>query len=85
MAGRKRLRLEELSEEHFVDFPAGSAGREQSDHAFRDAGVTRDVTIEAMEIDLILGMIRHDLAMALLPPRVIPADECLATGGVIGS
>lgn len=72
LAGRRRLRLEELADEPFVDFPEGAPGRAQSDLAFHAAGLRRDVTFEAMSTGLILGLVEQGLVVALLPPAVIP-------------
>ncbi len=69
---RKRLRLRDLAEEAFVDFPAGTPGRAQSDVAFSHAGLRRDVAFEATSTSLFLDLVAHDLAVALLPPAVVP-------------
>lgn len=75
LAGRRRLRLEELAEETFVDFPEGRPGREQVDLAFAAAGVRREVAFEVTGVDLMLGLIRHNLAISFLSPGVIPDDD----------
>ena len=72
LAGRKRLRLHDLADETFVDFPASTPGRTQSDLAFSNAGVRRDVAFEAMSTDLILDLVGHHLAVAMLSPAVVP-------------
>lgn len=77
LAGRRRLRLRDLAEETFVDFPATSPGRAQSDLAFEAAGITRDVAFETMSIDLLLGLVRQGLAVSLLSPGVVPASRDL--------
>lgn len=74
LARRKRLRLSELGEETFVDFPAGTPGRIQSDAAFDRAGVRREVAFEAMGPRLILDLVRHGLVVAMLAPAVVPDD-----------
>lgn len=71
LAGRRRLRLQDLAEEAFVDFPEGTPGRVPSDLAFQAAGVHRDVVFEAMSTEFILGLVRQDLVVALLSPAVI--------------
>ncbi len=85
LAGRRRLRLDELADETFVDFPEGTPGRTQSDVAFRNAGLRREVVFEAVSTDLILDLVRHGLAIALLSPALIPDDDRLrpipVTGG----
>lgn len=79
LARRKRVKLMDLVDEAFVDFPAGSAGRVQSDLAFQTAGLQREVAFEAMTVDLIVGLIRHRLAIGLLSARAVPDDAELAT------
>lgn len=75
LAGRRRLRLEDLADEVFVDFPEGTPGRVPSDLAFQTAGVHREVTFEATSTDLILNLVRQGVVIALLPPAVIPAGS----------
>ena len=53
LAGRRRLRLKDLADEPFVDFPEGSSGREQSDLAFDRAGLRREVSLEVNTADLL--------------------------------
>ena len=83
LARRKRLRLEELAEETFADFPATSPGREQSDRAFHAHGLHREVAFEVMSADLILDLVRHGLATALLTPGVVPVAADLRTIAVV--
>lgn len=84
LAHRKRIRLAELADETFVDFPAGSTGRAQSDLAFEQAGMHRDVAFEAASTDLILDLVRHGLVVALLSPAVVPDDHRLTVVPVTG-
>lgn len=72
LAGRRSLRLADLADEVFVDFPEGTAGRAQSDLAFREAGFGRDVAFEVTSTGLMLGLIENGLAVALLSPGVMP-------------
>lgn len=74
LARKKLLSLAELADETFIDFPNGSAGRAQSDLAFRTARVHREVAFEAMTTDLFTGLIRNHLAVGLLPAHVVPDD-----------
>ncbi|MDO4686302.1 MAG: LysR family transcriptional regulator [Corynebacterium sp.] len=78
LAQRKRIRLQDLAGEVFVDFPSASAGRAQTDSAFQAAGLERDVAFEAMTIDLMCGLIEQGLAVALLSPRAIPRHARVA-------
>lgn len=73
-AHRKRLRLSDLAGEDFVDFPAGGTGRQQSDLAFRTAGLHREVAFETMTPDLMLDLVRQGLAVALLAPSVVERE-----------
>jgi DNA-binding transcriptional LysR family regulator len=77
LAHRRRLRLRDLADETFVDFPMNTPGRAQSDLAFHAAGVRREVTFETMSTDLMLGLVRQNLAVALLAPAMIPASSAL--------
>lgn len=77
LAHRRRLRLRDLADETFVDFPADTPGRAQSDIAFRAAGIRREVAFEAMNTQLMLDLVAHDLAITLLSPAVVPANERL--------
>lgn len=79
LAGRRRLRLDDLADETFVDFPEGTPGRVPSDLAFQAAGVQRDVAFEAVSTDLILDLVRQGLVIALLSPAVIPDTSDLRT------
>ncbi|TKV56386.1 LysR family transcriptional regulator [Nakamurella flava] len=84
LAGRRRLRLAELADETFVDFPAGTSGRAPTDLAFAAAGLRRDVAFEAMNTDLILDLVRQGLVVALLSPAVVGDDPALRTIPVTG-
>jgi len=66
LAGRRRLTLEQLAGETFVDFPAGSTGRQQSDRAFATAGLTRTVAYETSDMLLLSRLLRAGLGVALL-------------------
>ena len=70
LAGRRRLHLEDLADEPFVDFPEGSSGREQSDLAFDRAGLRREVSFEVNTADLLTGLVRQGLGTALVAPSV---------------
>ena len=70
LAGRRRLRLKDLADEPFVDFPEGSSGREQSDLAFDRARLRREVSFEVNTADLLTGLVRQGLGVALVAPSV---------------
>lgn len=71
LAPRHRLRLEELADHDFVDFPTGSSGRAQSDLAFHTQGIRREVMFEVMSAELMLGLVAQGLAIALLAPEAV--------------
>ncbi len=74
LAGRDRIALADLAQETFVDFPAGSPGRAQSDRAFADAQLARDVAYEVPTPDLMIGLVRRRLAVAFLPATFVGGD-----------
>ncbi len=53
-----------------MDFPAGSSGREQSDLAFRRAGIRREVGFEVTDAELLIGLVRQGLAVGFLAPSI---------------
>lgn len=71
LAERHQLRLADLVDEDFVDFPHGSTGRVQSDRAFEEAGLTRKVTMESADLSLLGDLVARGLVIALLPPGVV--------------
>jgi len=79
LAGEAQVRLADLVDETFVDFPAGGPGRDQSDQAFAAAGLARRVAFELMDPTLILQLVARGLAVALLPPGVVGDLHGVAT------
>lgn len=65
------VEIHDLAGMTFVDFPAGTSGRAQSDAAFVAAQVERDVAFEADSAELILGLVAAGLAVTLLAPGVV--------------
>ena len=80
---RRTLRLRDLADETFADFPAGTSGRAQSDLAFADAGVTRRVMFDSMSPQMTLDLVRQNLAVALLSPGTVPTDPSLVSIPVV--
>ncbi|MEV1169483.1 LysR family transcriptional regulator [Nonomuraea sp. NPDC049784] len=64
--------LHRLSNEVFVDFPAGSAARAQSDEAFAAAGVSREVAFEVTNADLVARLVRLGLGIGMMPAAFVP-------------
>lgn len=80
----KRVRLARLAEEAFVDFPAGTPGRAQSDQAFALAGLARDVAFEVTDAQLMARLVRQGLGIGLLPSTFVPQLPELVTIPVVG-
>ncbi|HET6289928.1 MAG TPA: LysR family transcriptional regulator [Amycolatopsis sp.] len=72
LAVESEVDLERLSTEVFVDFPAGSAGRAQTDQAFAAARITREVAFEVTAADFMARLIHQGLGVALLPSKYVP-------------
>lgn len=72
LAGQTRVALRRLAEEVFVDLPARTAGRAQSDQAFAAAGLVREVAFEVTTAYLTAGLVRQGLGIALLPSAYVP-------------
>lgn len=72
LADEPAVDLRRLSSEVFVDLPAGTAGRAQSDQAFAAAGLDRDVAFEVTTADYIARLVGPGLAVAMLPSAYAP-------------
>jgi DNA-binding transcriptional LysR family regulator len=66
LAARGNVRLAELAEESFVDFPAGYGNRTVVDRMFEQAGITRHVSVEVSESGAVADYVRHHLGIALV-------------------
>lgn len=71
LAGAGRVSLREIAGETYVDFVAGTQGRAQSDRAFAEAGLVRDVAYEAGVAELMPRLVARGLGVALLPSAFI--------------
>ncbi|WP_067782905.1 LysR family transcriptional regulator [Nocardia amikacinitolerans] len=73
LAGERAVDLRRLSSEVFVDLPAGTAGRAQSDQAFAAAGLARDVAFEVSTADSLMSrLVEQGLGIALLASSYAP-------------
>ncbi|WP_328392135.1 LysR family transcriptional regulator [Nocardia sp. NBC_00416] len=61
-----------LATEIFVDLPAGTAGRLQSDQAFAAAGLDREVAFEVTTADYTARLVEQNLGVAMLPSAYVP-------------
>ncbi|MFI2287978.1 LysR family transcriptional regulator [Streptomyces niveus] len=68
LADETSVDLRRLSSEVFVDLPAKTAGRAQSDLAFTAAGLTREVAFDVTNADYLARLVGAGLGVALLPP-----------------
>lgn len=73
LASQDSVALRQLAAEPFVDLPAGTAGRLQSDEAFEAAGLVRDVAYEVTTADYTARLVAPGLAIALLPAAWAPS------------
>jgi DNA-binding transcriptional LysR family regulator len=72
LAGEATVELRRLASEVFVDLPAGTAGRAQSDQAFAAAGLDREVAYEVTSADYIARLVGPGLGVAMLPSGYAP-------------
>ncbi|WP_329793927.1 LysR family transcriptional regulator [Lentzea sp. DG1S-22] len=82
-ASRESVTLEVMASELFADFPVASPGRSQSDQAFASAGVDREVAFEVTTAELMAGLIREGLAVAVLPSKYAPRLNGVVTLPVV--
>jgi DNA-binding transcriptional LysR family regulator len=69
LAGQPTVDLRRLSAETFVDLPAGTAARAQSDQAFAAAGIDRTVAFEVTTADSLMArLVAQGLCVAMLAP-----------------
>lgn len=77
LASRRQLRLADVTDEAFIDFPAGSPGRLQTDRAFKLADLSRRVTFEATSTEFMLALVARGLGVCFLPAGSVPPDAAL--------
>ena len=62
-----QIKLQDLADERFVDFPPDWSTRDLSDQVMADAGVERRVTLEASDVHSLLDLVAYGLGVALVP------------------
>src|SRR6185437_3627909 len=67
LAAAGEVRIPDLADEPFVDFPPGYGNRIVVDRAFAAAGVGRRVAIEMIDIGTAADFVRAGLGIAILP------------------
>jgi DNA-binding transcriptional LysR family regulator len=85
LAARRSVRVEELADEPFVDFPIGYGNRAVVDRAFAAAGADRQVAIEVIDFLNAWSFVRQGLGVSFLPRFAVPEDRGLAMVTVTGS
>lgn len=83
LATTVKLRLAQLAEHVFVDFPAGTQGRAQTDQAFSAAGLSRDIAIEVTDADLMTRLINQGLGVGMLASTFADQPNDVVTVPVI--
>ena len=85
LATRRRVRLADLADQPFIDFPVGYGNRTVTDRAFATAGLSRQVAIEITDIATGAAYIRHGVGLALLPRFIVSGQEDLRSILVTGA
>jgi DNA-binding transcriptional LysR family regulator len=71
LARRSSVELAALAGEPFADMPSSWGTRMAADRAFGRAGITRTVTFEVSDTESVVDLVRHGLAIAILPASLI--------------
>jgi DNA-binding transcriptional LysR family regulator len=85
LAGRSEIRIEDLADEPFVDFPIGYGNRVVVDRAFTAAGVDRHVAVEVTDLSTGADYVRQGLGVAILPRFAVPESLGLIVAAVTGA
>jgi DNA-binding transcriptional LysR family regulator len=83
LSGESTVTLRRLCSEVFVDLPARTAGRIQSDQAFSAAGLTREVAFEVTTAYLMSRLVEQGLGVAMLPSAYAPQLSGVTTIEVV--
>lgn len=79
LAGRTCVRLADLAGEDFVDFPAQSHARVETDTAFKKANVLRRVCVEVDNTDAFRSAVAARLGIGMLPRDPSTSSAALPT------
>ncbi|TDO50703.1 DNA-binding transcriptional LysR family regulator [Kribbella sp. VKM Ac-2527] len=77
LARRRSLKLAELADESFVDFPPGFGTRTLIDQRFEAAGIERQVVVEALGIENGVQFVRHGVGLGILPGYAVADDKAI--------
>jgi DNA-binding transcriptional LysR family regulator len=67
LASREQVKLADLTDEQFVDFPPDWGTRDLADRVLTAAGVERRVALEVTDVHSLLDLIAFGLGVALVP------------------
>jgi DNA-binding transcriptional LysR family regulator len=78
LSRRRRLDLDALAAERFVEFPPGWGTRIAVDRLFAERAVQRDIAVEVADIPTAVALVRAGLGFAFLAPSTVaPSDHPL--------
>jgi DNA-binding transcriptional LysR family regulator len=88
LAGRRRVSPQDLAEEPFVLFEAGSATRRVIDHFFASQNIEPSVVMDTENVEIIKAMVKTGLGISIVPYQAIAREVqarqlfCTAIEGV---
>jgi len=76
LSRKARLRLQDLDGERFISLGRDSHFRYRVDQLFNEAGVERELSLEARTADAVFGMVAAGLGVTVMGPLIpAPADD----------
>ncbi|TDD15504.1 LysR family transcriptional regulator [Nonomuraea diastatica] len=77
LAGSATVRLEQIVDEAFIDFPAGWGNRSLVDSTFAAAGLRRTVHTEIIDFTMAQSLVREQLGVTFIPASAVWTDPLL--------
>lgn len=77
LAASAHLTLAQLADQTLVDYQAHTGPRQQTDVAFQAAGIARRVAFEVNHVELLIDVVRQNLAIGLVPATTAQAHAGL--------
>jgi DNA-binding transcriptional LysR family regulator len=78
LARRRRVALDDLADESFVDFPVGFTNRAVADQVFEAAGIRRRIAVEVAGVDDAAAFVRNEVGVAILPEYAARLEDVRA-------
>ncbi|MEZ0065340.1 DNA-binding transcriptional LysR family regulator [Streptacidiphilus sp. MAP12-20] len=75
LAGRRRVRLEEVAQDPFVTLEPGYGMRRITDALCAEAGFAPRISFEGEEAETLRGLVAAGLGVAVLPPASVPRPD----------